>query len=460
MTDALPDIRDLACSPAAKVPPVGKPGARSAMARRPKPPPHILLTSTPAWRAECLRQTGRIPAGYTYLAQLMGHDMGHSLAPDLVPHVPAALGASPDRRQRARYNLIENPLTLETVYGPGPRLLGHLYHPDDRTFRLSPRVRLARLYPGLPGLDGRPGGRPIRALYDERNRDTLMLHELTVAWMQFHNLCARRLLAAGAEPMAAYGAARAHAVRRWHAILRDDLLPRLLHPDIAGLPAGDLPPAWDLDETTLLHGLFRAFHALPLAAYPMTGTSPQPLGKLMSGGAEPSHAETTGWRIDWPLFLGARPGGPATGLSASVAPQLKLTRTIAEMDFATARGAGPRRMSAAAIRRAVAALPQPWPGRLTPAALAADFAAAHPDAPHRPDPDTIGRGPLYLALLVEAQLHGQAGGFGPLGSALLRASFEGSVARVRLAPQAGIAPGLPEPATMNDLVQLVRETHE
>lgn len=458
MPDSYDPFLQIDCSPgaicAAGPPPALPDGRRDPAIYLPR----ILTGTTPAWRRACLAQVARIPAGYTYLAQLMGHDMGNSVGLDAIPHVPAAPGPAPDRRRPAmRYNQIENPLTLETVYGPGPKLLNHLYDPETLLFRITPGARLARVYPGVPGLDGRQRGTPIRALYDERNRDTLMLHELTVAWMQFHNRCARALMAAGKSPFLAYALGRAHAVRVWHLILTVDLLPRFLHPRIATLPADALSPDWELNEPTLLHGLFRAFHALPLAAYPMRGTAAQALGRLMKSGPAPSHAETTDWRIDWPAFLGARAGGPLTGLSASVAPELRMAEAIAAMDFVTATETFPMRLENPALRRASRALPDDWPDRLTPKRLAEDFATAHPDAPGLPGPGVLKRGPLYLALLVEAQLHGQDGGFGPLGSALLRASVLGSMARVRLAGETLATRALPRPATMLDLIDLARK---
>lgn len=157
----------------------------------------ILTKPNLEWRGECLRKVGHIPSGYTYLAQLMGHDMGFSVPVGSVPHVDQA-SATPDdplavMRPAGRYNLIRNPFTLETIYGAGPALLSHLYDPQTLLFRLSPyEIRASLQWPQLAADESSPRV-PVRALYDERNRDTLMLHELTVAWMQYHNLCALRL---------------------------------------------------------------------------------------------------------------------------------------------------------------------------------------------------------------------------------------------------------------------------
>ncbi|WJS83863.1 hypothetical protein [Paracoccus sp. TOH] len=419
--------------------------------------PQILMRTNLEWRGACLRQVGHIPAGYTYLAQLMGHDMGSSVQAESVPwsRSDGDIVGTPVRR----YNLIDNPLTLETVYGPGPSMLAHVYDPETWLFRLTPGARLARIYArGLTAVsDTDP--QPIRALYDERNRDSLMLHELCVTWMQFHNRNARALMQRGHAPYRAYVLARAHAVRCWHAILLGDLLPRFLHPAIAGLEKERMARAWALDETTLLHGLCRAFHALPLAAYHLGRSGMHNLGTLLKRGYAVSEAETD-WRIDWPLFFGAERGGPLSGISASVAPELRAPVTAAAviaLDNRSAAEARPLRPGNDDIVKAIAALPGDWPARLAPVRLASDFAAAHPEAPIRLDHQMLEWGPLYQFLMVEAQLHGQSGGFGPLGSALLCGSVEGSIRRVVLAPEDAATAGLPRPATMLELITLVRE---
>lgn len=418
--------------------------------------PALLLQSTPEWRRASLSATAHIPAGYTYLAQLMGHDVGSSVSQSSVPRTGRgnAIGAVSALGTR-RYNLIDNPLTLETVYGPGPLMLSHLYDPDTKLFRLTKGARLARYY--RTSTDPLSADRrPIRALYDERNRDTLMMHELTVAWMQFHNRCARMLLDSH-QPFTVYVIVRNHAVRIWHDIVRQDILPRFLHPEIASMQS--TPPEWELDESTLLHGLFRAFHAMPLAAYNLGRNGNHNLRSLLKSGFDHSDAETS-WSIDWPLFFGEKPGGPKSGLSASVAPELRTPGAplvVIAMDRDSAGEAQPLRAGNPEIKAALASLPAPWPERLTPEQLAADFNAAFPNAPVMLDADVIRWGPLFQMMMIEAQLHGQKGGFGPLGSALLRGSINGSIDRVLLDPERSAAQNLPRPATMLELIKLVRQ---
>lgn len=431
-----------------------------ATARSDRRPPEILLRSDHAWRRKCLGETAHIPSGYTYLGQLMGHDIGSSVALSSVPHAVRGpvIGAVSVLGPK-RYNLIDNPLTLETVYGPGPLMLSHVYDPATMLFRLTPGARLARLYrannAALAGTDSRP----IRALYDERNRDTLMLHELAVAWMQFHNLCARQLLDRRIAPFAAYSLTRSHAVHVWHGMIRADILPRFVHPEIASVPDTDLAAEWRLDEATLLHGLFRAFHAMPLAAYNLGRQGMHNLADLLKSGFDISEAESD-WNIDWPLFFGLKPGGPMTGLSASVAPELRApvsAAAVIALDTSAAAQASPLRLGNASIEAACARLPAPWPERLTPDALSTEFGTHYPDSPVRLSAETIEWGPLFQAIMVEAQLYGEKGGLGPLGSALLRGSIIGSIERVVLAPEHDATCDLPTPRTMTELIELVRE---
>lgn len=418
--------------------------------------PEVLFKHDPRWLRTCRKRVARIPSGYTYLAQLLGHDMGHSLDANLIPHVARSDRVDERKKQRVilnddrrRINLISNPLTLETIYGAGPRLLGHIYDPKTLLFRLDPSARISRLMQPRT-----PGEWAVRALYDERNRDTLMLHELTVAWMQFHNKCARRLLDQGQEPAQAYFAARMHVLRVWHDIIRDDVLPRFVHPHIAVL--NKLDDAWKLDEITLQHGLFRAFHAMPLEVYRLPQSGDHPLADLLKADYAPSMAEEERWHVDWPRFFGeGQTAVPLTGLSASSAAML----AVARLDFRTAQDVGPLRMGSREIKAAVDALPPELAAQCRPAQLADDFATSFPKAPHPPDEHVLTNGPLYLALLVEAQLHGEKGGFGPLGSALFRASILEAMDRVKMpeisAPEHMLEEG-EKPETMLQLIQLVR----
>ena len=408
------------------------------------------LQQSDIWRRQTMEGRRHIPAGYTYLAQLMGHDIGSSVRLSHLPWVAPSDAEGP--AGAVGHNLIENPLTLETVYGPGPGFATHLYDPRTLRFRLDPHARIANTFGQGDGM--------IRALYDERNRDTPMLHELTVAIMQCHNRCAERLSEAGLSPMEAYGLSRAHLVKRWHHILRHDLLPVFVDPETA---QGPLDPAFALDEVTLLHGLFRTFHALPLRHYPMTARSVQRLPDLMKSGFQPSDAESFGWTIDWPFFF-ARPDDdvtlgtmpkPLTGLCFSAERRLMgpLGRCLMVADQDSARRMGALRIDSDEMKEARQHLRD---DTAAPDRLAAGIAAM-PGAPEV-TAEMFAKAPIFVALLAEAQLSGPEGRFGPLGAALLKASMDASMARVRFAPAtedrlAELADLLPQPETMLALIQ-------
>ena len=397
----------------------------------PRSTPRPLLSNDKDWRKMCLQKVGHIPAGYTYLAQLMGHDMGKTMPADLPGDAPQ--------------NLIAQPLTLETLYGKGPNDKSpnnnpQLYDAKTLCFNLPATARLAHLAPD----PSNPTGPATRPLFDNRNRDTLMLHELAVAMMQFHNRCATGLLRQGATAQTAYDRSRARVVGVWHQIIRTDILPRFVRPDTL---AGPVIALCSLNEITLLAGLFRAFHALPLQSYHLGHSGPHGLGDLMSTPHEDSFAERN-WRIDWQIFLSDK--GPKTGISASVARPLK---GLVGQDLTTARTVHPARFCDPPIAAALASLPGAWPAKLTPDALAAAFNQIAPPPINPVRPAEILYGPLYQMLMIEAQLYGHLGGFGPFGSALFFASIQGALSRA--APCAS-APEPHDPKTMQDLITQAR----
>ena len=430
----------------------------------------ILTKPAPGWRKTALDATAHIPSGYTYLAQLLGHDMGRSVDAADFPNVEATEyervlpTAAPDARGNGtrllRYNLIRNPLTLETIYGPVPGMLSHLYDPATLLFRLRESMILAEVFePTAQHTGAVPSANPIRALYDERNRDTLMLHELAVVWMQYHNQLARRFRASGMEDRAALSQARNHAVATWHKIIRQDILPKFVHPDIMALSKAELAREWRLNEITLLHGLFRAFHSLPLASYLLGDKSGrQNLDLLMNFGITQSTAEAN-WEVDWALFFGKRDCGPQSGISASHDAGLRMPKgLIGVLDLGSAEKAQPYRPMDGAIKAALAS----GGGRYWRVAdylqqVMQEFNAQFPGAGASDLTVTdLETGPLYYFLQIEAQVFGQTGGFGPFGSALLRASIEASLGRVALGDRLSAKEQNALPGTMLDLITLVR----
>ncbi len=202
----------------------------------------------------------RIPAGYTYLAQMAAHDIVHNVAP--LPSVGEDAGylARDYRTER---------LVLDTIYGGGPAAsllpfaLELNAYPDQRwLFRLG-HVQ-AKTVPGQghpPILTNRaPGdiarascphlsdsqrhrGLPDALLADPRNDDHLILSQLTVLFLELHNIVVDQILLHRGAPavpdeFVAYRAfveARKVVALAYRSIVVCNLLERLLNADVYGL---------------------------------------------------------------------------------------------------------------------------------------------------------------------------------------------------------------------------------
>lgn len=433
------------------------------------------LTADKAWRLKCLRETSKIPSGYTYLAQLVGHDMGNSAPLDrvvyarrepcsgtMIPKLVQTNDLNSGRGQRnpVRYNLIENPLTLETVYGPGPELLNHVYNQETGKFHLEKSSVLAKTFE-IEGL-------LIRALYDGRNRDTLMLHELTVAWMLFHNRNMDRLKDIGHTWDEAYRISRVHSVLVWHDIIRNDLMPQFVLPGYISVPMEKLP---SVGEATLLHAVFRAFHSMPLDSYRLRpgNIRGKKLSDLMRRGFATTFAEQQ-WEIDWNHFfegMNFEEGQslPVSGISTSTASSLIIGGShLIHHDFDTAKETDPVRLGGDWVK----SISRSWPSDLTdvpPPMTAEEMCTEFKDryGPERAIvPTALENAPLFEALMVEAQLQGEKGGLGSLGSALLRGALEGAMSRVAFdddvsAERDEVSDRLLTPCSMLQLIEQTRE---
>jgi Animal haem peroxidase len=147
-----------------------------------------------------------IPAGYTYFAQFVLHD----LTSEPVPR-----------------------LNLWPVYGAGPRASSHLYEADGY-------LRVGHLLGHGTACD-LPRDHVDRAVIaDPRNDRTIMLAQLHAAFLQFHNL----VLAATPcrDRAVAFELARAQVEHEYRSLVANDLLPRIVGPQMArraiSMPAG------------------------------------------------------------------------------------------------------------------------------------------------------------------------------------------------------------------------------
>ncbi|HEV2806159.1 MAG TPA: peroxidase family protein [Chthoniobacterales bacterium] len=166
--------------------------------------------------------------GYTYFGQFLGHDLTHDATPLGGPY------ADPEKTPNFRTAVFD----LDHVYADGPAGSPYLYEGEEgaETFRVGATV------PGgyRRDLPVRRGHLLIGDLQDTRNVDNLLLRQLHVLFLKFHNEAVRQLQTNA--DLQALGDSLGHGsvfeqARRlvcWHYqwIIRHDYLPRILHNDV------------------------------------------------------------------------------------------------------------------------------------------------------------------------------------------------------------------------------------
>ena len=238
----------------------------------------------------------RIPSGYTYLGQLMAHDLSLNKRP--LDTGPAASGAEQINPRTPIFD-------LDTLYGGGPLVSPHLYARADgaggmgqRTkFRLGttseslgapssqrdlPRYRAENEEILTPSGDTLTDT-PIETLIcDPRNEDNLILSQLTVLIYRVHNKFVDELEAHAPPdvlPQDIFQAARWLTLHAYRSIIRHDYLPRVLHHTThaeyenktldpfhlfsASEVPGDLPAEFTMSVMRAAHAMVRHSYRFP-----------------------------------------------------------------------------------------------------------------------------------------------------------------------------------------------------
>ncbi|MER6916281.1 heme peroxidase family protein [Streptomyces sp. NPDC000594] len=180
-----------------------------------------------------------VPAGFTYLGQFVDHDLTLDATQvalgDPVPVEELLQGRSPA-------------LDLDSLYGLGPA------HPSSsRFYEADGRLRTGDALgvpfpPAFPpantdqkGFDlpragatapGTQADRRAPLVPDGRNDENLIVGQLHLAFIHFHNRVHERLSASGLPPAAVFRAARDLVVKHYQWVLRTDFLPRVVDPAI------------------------------------------------------------------------------------------------------------------------------------------------------------------------------------------------------------------------------------
>jgi hypothetical protein len=305
----------------------------------------------------------RLPAAYTYFGQFMNHDIsapvGDVVSQDRAAPPSGVIGAVDppglDRSRRATAEIIlqnfanehAEPLTLASLYGDGPASadpeVRALYGPDGKRFILGKtrreperfftdrskdpaRVVHATGAPDIPRKDGLP------LIADRRNDENLIVSQLHLALMLFHNKAVAALEPRIADAAQCFAEARALVTRHYQWLILNDYLPQLLSRSVRSEPFARYPSRLTeahrvpLEFTT---AAFRFGHSMVGAAYDFNAnfglngrlspegakleelfgfTSHQNMGQSTPGLQElPDH-----WVIDWDRMTRLLPGTERT----------------------------------------------------------------------------------------------------------------------------------------------------
>jgi len=161
-----------------------------------------------------------IPAGYTYLAQFVAHDLSFdktSVAPGhRFSTAEMVQGRSPI-------------LDLDCLYGAGPEVCPAYYQADHATLKIGATTRRTDLGVGqdvasLPGYDLPRYADGLANIPDPRNDENLVVAQLHCAFIRFHNKAVQKYRD--------FAAARRQTVLHYQWLLLSDLLPKIVDSEI------------------------------------------------------------------------------------------------------------------------------------------------------------------------------------------------------------------------------------
>jgi hypothetical protein len=283
-----------------------------------------------------------IPSGYTYLLQLVAHDLVQTSIPMSIVRHPISVPL----------NGRTHGLMLDTIYGGGPMACPHVYALDGDSSENRTKLRLGRmqrdlLSANLPcpfrdiargtaeGPAGDPGLTEVM-IADSRNDDHPIIAQLTALFHHLHNGIVDLFPAGRDEGKSArHGAlmrtlcARAAVTLIYRNVVRTDLMRRILHPVVYDAYWVDAPRFLDPAPPHLgipvefTHGAFRFGHAMVRNEYRFNDLSEFELVDTLdrTSSREPRNMPLDNkWIIRWSHFFNIN-GNPAN-LSRRIGPEL------------------------------------------------------------------------------------------------------------------------------------------
>lgn len=381
--------------------------------------------------------------GYTYFGQFIGHDLTHDVTPFVGPY------AEPEKTPNFRTPAFD----LDHVYGAGPARSPYLYEgPEGReTFKVGATTPTGYRR-DLPVAHGRV---LIGDMEDTRNLDNLLLRQLHVLFLKFHNEAIRQLQTnpalKGMADILGPGTLfeRARRLVCWHYqwIIRHDYLPRVLHNDVWNYQtahAARKPGTSFSVPIEFSLAAFRFGHSMVRKAYRLNCRTKRALIEELMALGQKSEPITDDYLVEWGTFFDGLPtSGPQAssafidtsvsqamhGLSPdtirlankleSIHPSNLPVRTLV-------RGARAQLPSGQEAADALVAQEKMKPkDRLTAAELRSDICNRSGSVLSKNGFEQ--NTPLFYYILKEAELKGEGLTLGPVGSHIISEVIQGAL---------------------------------
>jgi Animal haem peroxidase len=289
------------------------------------------------------RENREVPSGYTYLLQLVAHDIVHS----------SILLSRANDRLFAFANVRDMPLRLHTIYGGGPAQCPQAYR-SDANFRH--RLRLGKMRKAAPNggyellpaqlrdlargtagtaIDGDPALYSEPCIADPRNDSHAIISQLVSIFHILHNKIADMIGKSNVgyhpDPIAnaerLFIATYVACILIYRAIIRHDMLPKILDPDVRqAYDAGTIKPlnasassSYWRAPLEFTHGFMRFAHAMirphysfnELTNFPTdpsgSDTKAFQIGAILDQSSQRSADRMPferKWIVDWSRFFG------------------------------------------------------------------------------------------------------------------------------------------------------------
>lgn len=403
-----------------------------------------------------------VPAGYTFLGQFIDHDI--TLEPiSLLEQI----GLTPDQIRNFR----TPGLDLDNVYG-----YGLSYEVTPFLYQQQPEHKIKLLIGESSTPSAFPNGRPRRSLVfydlprnrentaligDPRNDENLIVSQLHVAFLHFHNRLVDQLkgVVGNISERDLFHQTRAHVTYFFHKMVLDDFLPRIIGPNLLAdlLNNGPhyfnpLAPNEVYMPVEFSGAAYRFGHSMVRDSYVLNDEVKG--SNLFQFGASEMKAPTE--YIQWKHFFGIKANHrPVSGRKLDT----KLPPSLLDLPFL--RGVSPVTSLAARnmMRGRVLGLPS---GQV----VAQDMIdnGLMPANQKLPTPDDVkdlgmDETPLWFYVLYEAHNLGNDGNhLGPVGGRIVGEVLLGLMKQSPYSPLKGFAPKISLPTTggkftMPDLLQ-------